>query len=192
MKYRLIAFAGLEMIGIGVLVGHILHIDFLKSISTEWVTMKPGTALMFCVGATAFVMERGHYLIGCLLQIISTWHVVAFVCVWPLDLIGSGEEIRTLAPGLPSWGTLVAFTCFGLHLMTRQGIWSDIVGVVALTVFAGYMTGIHELTFNVRWSTAMAMHTCIGLIFMSVLRVDGKSPLLFRIVRRLFPNLNKN
>lgn len=174
--------------------GWVFGIDFLKSISPSFVTMKLSTALSFILSGLIlyllpglirnkspwpWVIMPGAVLIILLLMTTLLASSIFGISTGLESLIIPEEKtaIRTLVPGIPSLMTmadfiLIAFaglaalflTAWLPRMLKAAGM---ILAVTGLVAEVGYVTGVQYLYYQVNGvSTAMAIHTAFLFIIL--------------------------
>lgn len=172
-----------------VLYGWWFDVPALTSIMPFWVTMKTTTALCFFnSGVMLMCIEKAlthkHKKSEIVLSMMSMgiFFVVSLLILEVFTGLQTGigslfanesqRAVMSLAPGIPSMGTLVAFmsTCMvgflalfnTVHFYARTKICGFITLGCGLVALAGYLLNIPLLYYYVEGqSTAMAFHTMI-------------------------------
>ncbi|MBM4103697.1 MAG: PAS domain S-box protein [Planctomycetes bacterium] len=173
--------------GLTVLIGWILDIPILKSISPKFVTMKANTAICFILIGLSLWLSQEKRMASRLCRLIATLcsfiiFVTGFLTFteyifgWNLGIDQllfkeSAAAVLTSSPGRMALNTSVVFTVTGIVLFM---IWSKSVffqylaqflilltGIIALLSFVGYLYGASLLYIGSRFSTAMALHTTV-------------------------------
>lgn len=177
--------------GIIVMIGWILNIAVLKSISPNWITMKFTTALCFFLSGTIvyFVAEfqkDGHVLETLVLPIVSMQilMIMGVFLVATVFGIRTGIEnlfVKEITPlpqtvaGVPSVMTMINFILIaGIGMLTafyervrKEVLWIGalIAGIGALALI-GYIVDVPVLYYSIYGLTPMAIHT--ALLFMLI------------------------
>lgn len=185
--------AAVVALGVAVLLGWSGGLWAVVSIREDWVSMKPVTALMFIlIGAAAMIIQTRwqtlaivHAALTGVLVVVST-AAAAVKSVGGLDgplLSEAMDSVHTVSPGVPAIGTLLAFSLasFGATigaigngpmrpLRRACGVLVVLFGAASLI---GYVTGIDVLYWSVPGvSSAMALHTAVGLMMVGVAVVE--------------------
>jgi PAS domain S-box-containing protein len=170
-----------------VLIGWILDIPVLKSISPNFVTMKANTAICFIlIGLSLWLSQTKR-------QDNQTARRIARLCAFAVFMIGfltfleyvigrdfgidqllfkeSATAILTSTPGRMAFNTSITFGIMGTALLLCG--YETVVfpylaqllvipaGIIALLSFVGYLYGANPLYIGLKFSTAQAVHTCV-------------------------------
>ncbi|KJU86405.1 multi-sensor hybrid histidine kinase, partial [Candidatus Magnetobacterium bavaricum] len=190
------------LVGALVMLGWILDIGILKSILPHWVSMKVLTAISFILsGITLYVMASyldGKKTIGqVILPASSATIIIIMVTLMVSSLLGmrlgiedffvreEASAVKSVAPGMPSIGTMTAFilcalaggfTLFNVQdLQKKLLVMGWLVVALGTSAMLGYMANAPLLYYYIKGaSTAMAFHTALlftalgtGLILLS-------------------------
>ncbi|MBA4422729.1 MAG: hypothetical protein C0390_06445 [Syntrophus sp. (in: bacteria)] len=175
--------------GTAVMIGWVIDIPLLKSISPAWVSMKFTTALSFFLsGALLFLLVKIRRdeseiarmilpAVAFMILLVMTAHLASLFLGAPLGvetmfIEEKGKAWYTVTPGQPCLLTivnfiLVALTGIGaiLNLSRLSGYlrWiGGVVSAVGATALLGYVTGLPWLYFFIPgFSSAMAIHTAV-------------------------------
>ena len=158
------------------------------SIATDWggpVTMKPATAAgLTCVGAALLLgrarAEARAVAMGVSAHAVLAMGISAILAVaaglglmpdpGPAFSAGdAGEE--SVAPGVPSWGTILSIGGLGAAILEKLArprpasplVVSVAVALIAAIALVGHAFESPALYWRASWSTAMAIHTAVGL-----------------------------
>ena len=157
--------------------GWLIGFDAILGIFPHMVTMKFTTALMFTVSGIGIYARtnydaRNSTATTCGFVILGVLFFLSYD-LWIGGKVQSFEgddAVMTIAPGLPSAGTMGCF--FGMASMLilhNDTVWrsiSRIISVVAAVALAGYALDMPALYYySENLSTAMAIHTA-GLFLM--------------------------
>jgi signal transduction histidine kinase len=163
-------------LGTAVLLGWILDIPWLKSVNTEWVTMKPNAAVCFILLGLALLSrtERSRQLFGGTVVAIAAVTLIQYMFELeliiddPFDLVrdASTPFAARMAPN-----TAIAFGVLGIGAAwpsssnlknAAQGSSASLAVALSVVPIIGYLTGNTSAT---GWGslTRMAVHTAIGL-----------------------------
>ncbi len=179
-----------------VITGWIFDIGFLKSVRSDWVTMKFVTAISFiCSGLILFFVVRFEegkrelakvvlLVLGFLLFLLMATMILSFYVGMKSGIedffIQEGENaIQTTAPGKPSMVTVISFMLISTipFLYTFQetplrrrviqcGCLISGVGILGLV---GYIFNLPFLYYSLNgFSTAMAFHTAILFVLLGL------------------------
>lgn len=184
------------------MIGWFLDIALLKSILPTWVTMKFTTATSFFI-AGILIASLAHYtqhesdipqffvVMGLIfIFLIMTTLLVSYLLEFRTGLEDlfvqeNFDAVGTVAPGLPSLGTMIAFLFsvlpsfsifldrvrYRTRLFVLNGCLILFLGGIALV---GYLLSIEELYYLIEGvSTGMAIHTAvlfvvIGLVYIAL------------------------
>lgn len=177
--------------GVLVIIGWVFDVSWLKSLRTNWVTMKFTTALSFVLSGLilfGFVCRdlKPHRrdliriilpAVGLILFVLVTNHLLASLMgvrmgAESLLIVEAESAPYTVLPGRPSLGTMGGFLlvsltpifCFLFESCCRQFLF--VTGLIlmglSLPAVLGYLTGIPLFYYYVEnFSTAMALHTAV-------------------------------
>jgi PAS domain-containing protein len=173
-----------------VLIGWILDIPVLKSISPGFVAMKANTAICFILIGLSLWLSQARW------QGNRTARRIARLCAFVVFLTGfltfleymlgwdlgidqllfkePATAILTSSPGRMAFNASIIFVIISIALLLCE---SETVlfyylaqllvipaGIATLLSFVGYLYGASPLYIGQKFSTAMAMHTCILLM----------------------------
>ncbi len=170
-----------------VLIGWIFDIPVLKSISPDFVAMKANTAVCFVFiglslwlsqtkrqgNQTAREIARLCAFVVFLTGFLTFWE---YMLGWNLGIDQllfkeSATAVLTSAPGRMAFNTSIIFVIIGIALLLcgfEAVLFSYLVqllvipaGIIALLSFVGYLYGASPLYIGLKFSTAMAVHTCV-------------------------------
>ena len=173
--------------GLVVLIGWILDIPVLKSISPNFVAMKANTAICFIlIGLSLWFSQtkkqdnRTARIIARLCAVAV--FMIAFLTFWEymlgknfgIDQLLFNEPataILTSSPGRMAFNTSIIFMTIGVSLF-MLGFENTFfpwpaqllvipAGAISLLSFVGYWYDANPLYIGVKFSTAMALHTCV-------------------------------
>lgn len=188
-RVRLLA-SCIVAIGLFGLLGWVLGVDWMTRILAGEVTMKFATSIAMILAGTAlwFASRREpvSQLIaaGCAIALVLHMGAIAFDSLADrqsgMAWIGGHEQvdaIKTIVPGEPSVGTMLAFLSIAawtiLRVEKQSARWLGYgVFVIAAGVLAGYVIGSDALKWY--WpgrSSAVAVHTAAGLILSGIAMV---------------------
>jgi signal transduction histidine kinase len=173
-----------------VLIGWIFDIPVLKSVSPEFVTMKANTAICFIlIGLSLWLSQEkradNRLCRGIARLCASVVFLIGFLTFWQY-LLGwdfgidqllfkePATAILTSAPGRMAFNTSILFAIIGIVLFmagSKKVLFSYPAqllvipaGIIALLSFVGYLYGASPLYIGLKFSTAMAVHTCVLFI----------------------------
>lgn len=180
--------------GIIVIIGWIFNIEFLKSISPSWISMKFTTALAFVAsGITLYFIARNREGEPDKSQIVlSITSLVIIIIMGVLflsallgihtgteDLIVKETNISPMSviPGRPSLPTMLNFILIALAgiftildnkiLQVKLKIIGSIVAVIGAIAVTGYIFNRPDLYYFIEGlNSAMALHTAILFVIM--------------------------
>ncbi len=173
--------------GSAVLIGWILDIPVLKSISPDFVTMKANTAICFVfIGLSLWLSQtkwQGNRTVGGIARLCAfVVFLIGFLTFWEYMLgrdFGidqllfkeSATAILTSSPGRMSFNTSIIFVIISIALFMAESetvFFSYLAqllvipaGTIALLSFVGYLYGATPLYIGLKFSTAMALHTSV-------------------------------
>jgi PAS domain S-box-containing protein len=186
---------GIAVAGIGIAVligGWLLGIGAFKTVLPGQVSMKTNTAACFALtGISMSMLARGR--LGARASWVARAFAIAATAVGAVTLFeyllgmnlgidqlivhDVAEPVRSYSPGRMGPQTAVEFVMLGVALLAidlqpRRGFWpSGVIAVIAMVVpllaLFGYVYGVSAL-YAVTPFSAMALHTAVGLIFLSV------------------------
>lgn len=178
-------------LGVAVLLGWLLGIGFLKSLSPAWVTMKPLTAIAFVLSGFALLVLRtdpphsqarraaGMGAAG-LAATIGLATLVEYATGWDFGVENrifaeGADAVGTLDPGRLSPVTAAGFVLLGTAILgndtrsarVRLGVQFlvFVALLAALLATAGYLYGIESL-YAVAPYSSMALHTATGFLML--------------------------
>jgi PAS domain S-box-containing protein len=170
-----------------VLIGWILDIPVLKSISPDFVTMKANAAICFIfIGLSLWLLQtkrQGNRTVRKIARLFAfAVFLIGFLtfleCVLERDFgidqllfKESATAILTSSPGRMAFNTSIIFGIIGIALFmtgSETALFSYLAqllvipaGILALLSFVGYVYGASPLYIGAKFSTAMAVHTCV-------------------------------
>ncbi|MGD0571888.1 MAG: ATP-binding protein [Sedimentisphaerales bacterium] len=173
--------------GSTVLIGWILDIPVLKSISPDFVTMKANTAVCFVfIGLSLWLSQTKRHGNGTVRRIARLCAFIVFLTgfltFWEYMLgrdLGidqllfkkSAAAILTSYPGRMAFNSSIIFVMIGIALLLcgfEAALFPWLAqllvipaGIVALLAFVGYLYGVNPLHIGPKFSTAMALHTSV-------------------------------
>jgi len=168
-------------LGVTVLIGWRYDIDAVKSISLQFASMKPNTAVgislmgLGAIGLRFFKSNVFLPFVGVLLAGLGAVTMSQDLFGWNLHidelLFRDDPDSLEIGPdGRMSPLTAAGFILYGVamiieHRMTRAAqILTILVGLVGYLIFSGYMFGLARL-FRLESFSAMAAHTSIVMLF---------------------------
>jgi len=180
--------------GSAVLIGWILDIPVLKNISPNFVAMKANTAICFILIGLSLWLSQEKRLGNRLCRKIARFcafvvFMVGFLTFWEymlgrdfgIDQLLFKEpatSILTHSPGRMAFNTSIIFmiistTLFMAGFETVFFSWLAQLlvipaGIIALLSFVGYLYDASPLFIGLKFSTAMALHTCVLFILSCV------------------------
>ena len=186
---RYCALAGV-VLGCSVLVGWLLDIASLKSVLPGLVTMKPNTALGFCLAGGALLLtgspsgsrraKRWGYALATLLALLGALTLLEYLLNTDLGidqiLLRVAQDAYSNAPvGRMAEATAVGFLATGLALLLRSEAlhWSlfqlaaTVGNLIGMMAVVGYVYNVKSLYGVFAFST-VALHTALGLVAMNV------------------------
>jgi PAS domain S-box-containing protein len=173
--------------GSAVLIGWILDIPALKSISPDFVAMKANTAICFIlIGLSLWLSQTKR-------QGNRAARRIARLCAFVVFMTGflsfleymlgrnfgidqllfkeSVTAILTSSPGRMAFNTSIIFMTIGISLLLcgfETALFAYLAqllvipaGIIALLSFVGYLYGASPLYIGLKFSTAMAVHNCV-------------------------------
>jgi PAS domain S-box-containing protein len=173
--------------GMMVLAGWALDIQFLKSISPNYIAMKANTAICFVLTGFGLWLLTGKKsgekinrmgLFLCSAGVLSLGLISTFEYLFAWDA-GIDQLIFKEAPGAiqttylgrMAFNTAICFTLVGAAMLFLQGrhrryysasqILILIVGTISLFSVTGYLFGVTAIFFGEHFNTAMAIHTSL-------------------------------
>lgn len=176
------------VVGMMVMTGWYLDIPILKSILPQWISMKFSTALCFFVsGLILFFMAQFHAgkknyanlffpVLSFTILLFMTSMLLGVLFNIQLGLknlfVQDTNALKNTVPGMPSVGTMIAFTmvallgfCYTLKLkqvVFITWIFGMIIVVAGLCAILGYLLAVPLLCYAVPgFSSPMAFHTAI-------------------------------
>jgi hypothetical protein len=187
MKRFHLLLAVVAALSVTVMLGWILNIHALQSVLPGQVTMKFTTALMFFI-SVLIVLGAGkiisdHKPTPYLLAVIMPLAIVQiFIAVQAetvmLPFAEQDDAIKSVAPGVPSLGTMVSFLLISLAGIVAYatgnpkkvlGVIGPAVAGVGVVALAGYALDLPALYYFVEnVSTAMAIHTALGFVLLGL------------------------
>ncbi|MDO8303898.1 MAG: response regulator [Sedimentisphaerales bacterium] len=170
-----------------VLIGWILDIPVLKSISPNFVAMKANTAICFIfIGLSLWLSQtkwQGNRIVRRIARLCAfVVLLTGFLSFWEymlgwdfgIDQLLFKEPataILTSSPGRMAFNTSIIFTAIGVALLMidlKAVLFSYLAqllvisaGIITLLSFVGYLYGATPLYIGLKFSTAMAVHTCV-------------------------------
>lgn len=157
------------VIGLACLVGWFVHSVSLTSMSSNWVSMKFGTAVAVCfLSVGHHAREHGGRAPAALAGMLAaTFAVAALFGVLPS--FEDASAVMSVGPDVPSWGTVTVLVWLSAELAAAKPLAGRYVaGIVALTALVGYMVDAPSLYY---WwpglSTAMALPTAVALLLLA-------------------------
>ena len=183
--FSFVLFSSVALLGGTVILGWVCDIPVFRHIHPEWVSMKFNTALSFLFGGLG----------GMALGLTRRWpeydwaleHVRFFLSLSIFGIMSSlllvsvvGGEIgitrafadhesgvKTIAPGMPSVGTIIAFSLMAISGLIRRGKHLGAIGIaitwIGILSTIGYVASAPIFYYYIPgYSTAMAIHTGIG------------------------------
>ena len=182
---------GVISLGILVLLGWLLDIGLLKSLTPNWVTMKVNTAIGLVVAGSALLAS--HYRLK-FWELTGAWVVLALGLLTTVQYIfdldfGIDEAIfpddpnpiATYLPGRMAINSAIAFFSLGISLIyqgLRRYRLAQFFAVVTLMISflgcLGYVFGITAF-YGLGQFTEMALHTAVAIILLS-LGILGRYP----------------
>ncbi|MGA2914547.1 MAG: PAS domain S-box protein [Sedimentisphaerales bacterium] len=170
-----------------VLIGWVLDIPVLKSISPDFVAMKANAAICFILiglslwmsqtkwqgNRTVLGIARLYAFIVFLIGFLTFWE---YMLGWDFGIDQllfkeSATAVLTSAPGRMAFNTSVIFVIIAIALFmtgfeTAFFPWLAQLlvipaGIISLLSFVGYLYGASPLYIGLKFSTAMAVHTCV-------------------------------
>jgi len=181
------------VVGVAVLIGWALDIPAVKSVLPGLVTMKANTALCFIfIGISMLLWYTGRTSGARRLLAQSAGGIVALVGLITLCeyLFGwnagidqilfkdDAAAVLTFSPGLMAFNTALNFMIIGIALIildvqNKRGYWPSqtlvvVSGAISILAFIGYLYGVKSFYFGIGRYTAMALHTAVLFVFVSV------------------------
>jgi len=170
-----------------VLIGWILDIPVLKSISPNFVTMKANTAICFIFIGLSLWLSQTRWQDNRTARRIARFCALAvftigFLTFWEymlgrnfgIDQLLFKEPataILTSSPGRMAFNTSIIFTIIGIALLLcgfETALFSWLAqllvipaGIITLLSFVGYMYDANPLYIGLKFNTAQALHTCV-------------------------------
>jgi len=170
-----------------VLVGWILNIPALKSISPDFVTMKANTAICFIlIGLSLWLSQtkrQGNRTVRGIARLCAfVVLLTGFLTFWEYMLredFGIDQflfkepaaAILTSSPGRMAFNTSIIFVIISIALLllgSEAVLFSYLAqllvipaGIVTILSFVGYLYHASPLYIGLKFSTAMAVHTCV-------------------------------
>ncbi len=195
-------------IGVTVLLGWVLGIEQLKSILPGYVAMKVNTALSFIFIAISLLFIQFKFFsrnIRAAIAWTGAGVVISFAFItiaeyaWGINvgidqfLFKEGTTaIMTSSPGRMALNTATAFLFAGSSIFFLESerkffAWVSQVlavtaGFIGLVGFVGYLYGADPLYIGLQFSTAMALHTTIGFMFLSFATLFTSSDAMMNII----------
>ncbi len=177
------------IMGTVVFSGWMLDIAVLKSLVPGLVTMKANTALCFVfVGGALVLAQEGKThpaarILGILAGLMGLLTACEYFFGWNLGIdqllfLESSNAVNTRFPGRMGINTAINFMLLGsalfwMDVRTRTGkrpteYLALLIFLVAFMALLGYCYGIQTLAGGIGSYTAMALHTAIAFVLMSV------------------------
>ncbi len=185
--------AGATAIAVGssVIVGWILDVPLLKSLSPDMLSMKANAASNFVLAGIALLLHsvpgagnwrRTARFLASLVFLVGLLTVAEYAFAWDagIDQLLFNEPHRaigTYSPGRMALNTAISFCLVGLALVTIKGRnrWGEalaqiaalVVGLLGLLGLLAYVYGLSEFSGYAIY-TRMALHTAGTCLFLSV------------------------
>lgn len=208
--------ASLAVLGVTVLLGWLLDVPLLKSLSPNLASMKANAALAFLAAGLSLVAlgtadrsrRAGHVAtaLAGTVTVVGLLTLIEYALGWDLEidelLFRDTRSVQTMDPGRMAPTTAACFSGVGIALLVVDSRWrraapvlSVAVMITAVTAALGYLYGVSSL-YRVSAFNGMALHTALGLIVASVaimLSRPERAPLVTSasaggvVVRRMVP-----
>lgn len=195
-KAARIASLVVSIAGVAVILGWILDIGILKSISPYWISMKFDTAIAFVLsGITLYFIVRaieGEFDKAQVVLSITSFILILLMGILFVSAIlkidtGAEElfikdtptDARTVVPGRPSMPTMINFSLIALAgiftmfnsptLRIQLRIIGLIIGLIGLLAIAGYILDMPALYYYIEGiNSAMACHTASLFVLIGI------------------------
>ena len=177
-----------------VLIGWILDIPVLKNISPDFVAMKANTAICFIlIGLSLWLSQtkwQGNRTVRGIARLCAfVVFLTGFLTFWEYMLGGNfgidqllfkepATAILTSSPGKMAFNTSIIFAIIGIALLLlgfETVLFSYLAqllvipaGIITLLSFVGYLYGASPFYIGEKFSTAMAVHTCVLFIMFCI------------------------
>ena len=182
IKLNEIIFISVFIISLLVSVGWITGNLWITKLSSDWVSMKMTTSVVFMMTSLSLAVSRVDKDIlvgsskGILLVAAST---IIFSQMWAnwynttihLDFLSFDDDgIKSVVPGRPSLETMINFTLIISAICIPQltRIVGPIVTISGILGIVGYIINLPALYGYTATSSAMAIHTCLNFALMGI------------------------
>jgi PAS domain S-box-containing protein len=202
---------GLAALGVMVLLGWAIDLDWLKSVLPGLPTMKANTALCFLlIGLALLLRHRRGVRLACVAGLCAVvgLTLAEYAAGWNIGLdqflFQDVQDTHTVYPGRMTPVTALSFAISGVSLLlfdVPRGRWPQqtlalATGLFGLTGLLGYLYDVKQL-YQFAGVTSMALHTAAGFLVLAVgllfARTDGLARVLSgagpgsQLARRFLP-----